>query len=153
MVRLVKFSQMIRTCTTHMGKIRKNPYLAPTFEKSRKTSIFATFWVIILDDFQDLKKSKIFELQMELLYKSGSFSLTKIDFPAKFFFKRKIMIRPTYSETVFTIFAFCCNLRSRVVTSQIVIMTRHVSNWYRFSKNSTSLTEIATEMIPTVLGS
>ena len=45
-----------------MGKIRKNRYLARFSKKSLKTIIFATFETIILDDFQDSKKPKFFEL-------------------------------------------------------------------------------------------
>ena len=135
-----------------MRKIRNNRYLASISQKSQKTIIFATFETIILDDFQDFKKPKIFELQMELLYKTCWLSPTKIDFSPKFFLKRKIMIQHSTSGTFLTIFSFCCNLRSRGVTSQIVIVTCHVSNWYRFYKNSTSVWEIATEMVPTVFG-
>ena len=45
-----------------MGKIRKNRYLARFSQKSQKPIIFATFETIILDDFQDFKKPKFFEL-------------------------------------------------------------------------------------------
>ena len=69
------------------------------------------------------------------------------------FFKIKIMIQPIIPETFFTIFATCCPVGSRVMTSQLVIMTKSVSNYTTFRKNWKSWTKIAREMIPTVLAS
>ena len=53
----------------------------------------------------------------------------KIDFSSKFFFKRKILVQPIIPGTFFTIFATCCPVWSRVMTSQIVTMTKSVSDY------------------------
>jgi len=45
------------------------------------------------------------------------------------------MIQPSIPETIFVIFATCYPMRSRVMTSQVVIMTERMSNYTTFRKN------------------
>ena len=61
------------------------------------------------------------------------------------------MIHASTLETFFTIFAFCCNFGSRVMTSQVVIMTKSVSIISRVSKKKKSEAKNVQEINSTVL--
>ena len=130
-----------------MGKIRENRYLSL---KNREKPLFLLFfapqfsWFLKIGNFRAQNGASI--LNRIVLAKENRFC-------REIFFKRKIMIHASTPETFFTIFAFCRNLRSRVMTSQIVIMTKSVSDYTTFRKNWKSWTKIAREMIPTVLAS
>jgi hypothetical protein len=135
------------------GKNPKKSISSSVFSEISKNHRFCYFWDHYFGWFLGFQKIQNFRAPNGASLQNGLVLANQNRFFLQIFFKRKITIHPSTTETFFTIFAFCCNLGSRVVTSQIVIMTGLVSNLYWFFKNSTSLTEIATEMIPTVLGS
>ena len=132
-----------------MGKIRENPYLPSFSQKSRKTSIFAVF----APQFSWFRKIENFRAQNGASVLNPIVLANENIFLHEIFFKRKVLIQPTIPGTVFTIFSFCCNLASRVMTSEIVIMTKTVSDYTRSRQSWKSWTKIAREIIPTVLAS
>ena len=132
-----------------MGKIRKNPYLPP-FSQNREKTWFLLFfrplfsWFLKIENFRAQNGASV--LNPTVLANQNRFF-------REIFFKRKTMIQPSIPETTFTIFATCRPVGSRVMTSQLVIMTKSVSNYTTFRKNWKSWTQITREMIPTVLAS
>ena len=146
---LVVFLRKTRISLKVMGKILKNPKISQFLLKSKKT----WFLLFFSHSFSGFLKMGNFRARNEASLLNPIVLANQKRFFHEIFFKRKIMIQPSIPETIFAIFATCYPMRSRVMTSQVVTMTKSVSNYTTFRKNWKSWTKIAREMIPTVLAS
>ena len=106
MVRPLKFLQEIRICTTIMGKIRKNRYLARFYKKIFKNLHFCYFLDHYFGWISGFQKNRNFRALNGASLQNGLVLANQNRFFLQIFFKRKITIHPSTTETFPPFFRF-----------------------------------------------